>query len=104
MKTSHIFAWTSPCGAEKELSDGQCAIIDQLLSSWSSHFVGTEGSTFTLRIFEERLLLGKDMDSTYNYICSGGSLNCPKPTRWGIPESVKNLIYGKNLSRSMYNS
>jgi len=72
-------------------SEGQLAILDQILCTTASYFIGTPDSTFTLRIFEEREILGFDSDSTFNYLCPDLSeeedvftevTDCKQPTKW----------------------
>jgi peptide-O-fucosyltransferase len=47
--------------------NGQKIIIEQLICSQASYFIGTLISTFTLRIQEDRNLIGYDQSTTYNY-------------------------------------
>lgn len=67
----------------EKLSDGDCAIIDQIICSFSNYFIGTRDSTFTLRIFEERELLNFSSETNFNYLCPDvRELNCDKATEW----------------------
>jgi peptide-O-fucosyltransferase len=69
-----------------DLSEGEVAVIDQIICSWSAFFLGTPDSTFTLRIFEEREILGFEADLTFNYLCPDlddeGNSECKQPTKW----------------------
>jgi len=67
----------------EKLSDGECAVLDQIICSFSKHFIGTRDSTFTLRIFEEREILGFSSDANFNYLCPDqNEMNCEKATQW----------------------
>ncbi|ODN02946.1 GDP-fucose protein O-fucosyltransferase 2 [Orchesella cincta] len=67
----------------EKISDGECAILDQIICSFSKHFIGTRDSTFTLRIFEEREILGFSSNSNFNYLCPDqNEMNCEKATQW----------------------
>eukprot|EP00042_Codosiga_hollandica_P022854 m.87112 g.87112 ORF g.87112 m.87112 type:complete len:263 (-) comp50958_c0_seq3:100-888(-) len=67
-------------------SEGQRAIIDQIICASADVFLGTAESTFTYRITEERDLLRKSSETTYNTFCpqttKDGVLgfHCHKPT------------------------
>jgi len=77
------------------------SILDQILCTWSTYFIGTSDSTFTLRIFEEREILGSfDSDSTFNYLCPDlpeeedvftEVTDCKQPTKWRM--KTWNRIY-----------
>lgn len=69
----------------EKLTDGECAIIDQIICSYAKNFVGTKDSTFTLRIFEERELLGFSPEANFNYLCPDISEGlCDKATQWRL--------------------
>lgn len=53
-----------------DLNDGQLAIIDQIIAAHARLFLGTCDSTFTMRIQEDRELLGHFANTTYNCFCS----------------------------------
>ncbi|CAF0718380.1 unnamed protein product [Brachionus calyciflorus] len=53
----------------KKFKDGGVSIIDQLICAYSKFFIGTKESTFSLRIQEERELLGFDESTTFNCFC-----------------------------------
>lgn len=67
----------------EKLSDGECAIIDQIICSYAKNFVGTRDSTFTLRIFEEREIFGFAPAENFNYLCPDTKETlCEKATQW----------------------
>jgi hypothetical protein len=59
----------SSSDSDCSLTEGECAVLDQILCSLAAYFIGTEDSTFTFRIFEEREILGFDPELTYSYLC-----------------------------------
>jgi hypothetical protein len=68
--------------------DGVLAVFDQIIASRAAWFAGTAGSTFTTTILEEREILGRSPESTYNVLCAhtesvGGpsTYACPRPNR-----------------------
>ncbi|CAL8104661.1 unnamed protein product [Calicophoron daubneyi] len=76
---------------------GGLAIIDQIICSHASFFVGTNPSTFTFRITEERSIMGFPPESTFNTLCakddakfyssapkSEGSEECEELTAWPV--------------------
>ncbi|XP_061726167.1 GDP-fucose protein O-fucosyltransferase 2 [Cydia pomonella] len=63
--------------------DGGIAIIDQIICSRSSYFIGTHESTFSFRIQEEREILGFDSQTTFNRFCPDKG-KCDKPSKWTI--------------------
>ena len=67
-----------------ELHKGGIAIVDQIICSHARYFVGTEDSTFSFRINEERSILGFSEKSTYNRFCKDGLEVCGSPTYWEI--------------------
>ncbi|OQR68769.1 GDP-fucose protein O-fucosyltransferase 2-like [Tropilaelaps mercedesae] len=66
------------------LTEGQIAIVDQIICSRADVFVGSFESTFSFRIQEEREILGKAPDTTFNRLCADGETGCEQPTRWTI--------------------
>ncbi|XP_022692139.1 GDP-fucose protein O-fucosyltransferase 2-like [Varroa jacobsoni] len=66
------------------LTEGQIAIVDQITCSRAEVFVGSFESTFSFRIQEEREILGKAPDTTFNRLCADGETDCQQPTRWTI--------------------
>jgi len=64
--------------------DGGVAIIDQLICSHASYFIGSFESTFTFRIQEEREILGFPLKSTFDMLCADGKQNCEKGSQWKI--------------------
>lgn len=64
-----IVRWTPPPGTRWR--DGEAAIVDQILAADAAWFVGTDGSTFTTVIAEERELAGKPSATTWNVLCPG---------------------------------
>lgn len=52
--------------------DGGVAIIDQWICVNARYFIGSEPSTFTFRIQEERLLKGFVRETTHNRLCYDG--------------------------------
>lgn len=66
-----------------ESSDGELAIIEQIICSRSAYFIGTHESTFSFRIQEEREILGFDSKTTYNRLCPDKG-NCEEPSIWTI--------------------
>jgi len=71
-------------GEAVELHKGGIAIVDQIICSHARYFVGTEDSTFSFRINEERSILGFSKKSTYNRFCKDGLEVCGSPTFWEI--------------------
>ncbi|XP_039280948.1 GDP-fucose protein O-fucosyltransferase 2-like [Nilaparvata lugens] len=64
--------------------DGGIAIIDQIICSHARYFIGSQDSTFSFRIQEEREILGFDPDSTFNGFCVDSETKCEQPSRWKI--------------------
>lgn len=58
-----------PGSREYHLTDGQIGIVDQILCAYADYFYGSMESTFSNTIYEERNLLGKSYDTTYNVLC-----------------------------------
>jgi peptide-O-fucosyltransferase len=85
------------------LSDAAISIIDQWICAHArsssactsrtilananspfSHFIGTHHSTFSLRIHEDREILGFPPESTFNRFCADGQQECEQPSKWTI--------------------
>lgn len=81
--------YSQPAGLE--LPDGSLAILDQIIASRGAYFIGSEGSTFTTVIMEDRELAGRDPASTYHVLCKGEPgpdgprFDCPSPPRFARP-------------------
>lgn len=73
-----------------ELGDGGVAIVDQWICANAQYFIGTDPSTFTFRINEDREILGFPSWSTFNGLCLEGYKNrhdedkCSHPTEWKL--------------------
>lgn len=67
----------------EEYKDGGIAIIDQIICSYATYFIGTHDSTFSFRIQEEREILGFDSNTTFNRFCPDSG-PCEKPSKWTI--------------------
>ncbi|KAJ3648605.1 hypothetical protein Zmor_020398 [Zophobas morio] len=63
--------------------DGGIAIIEQIICSHARHFIGTQESTFSFRIQEEREIFGFPIKSTFNSFCREHN-GCPQPSVWKI--------------------
>uniref|UniRef100_A0A2P2I6C8 GDP-fucose protein O-fucosyltransferase 2 n=1 Tax=Hirondellea gigas TaxID=1518452 RepID=A0A2P2I6C8_9CRUS len=70
-------------GTGDRLSDGELAVVDQIIASHARHFIGSHESTFSYRIQDEREILGFAADSTFNRLC-GKRKDCQQPARWTI--------------------
>lgn len=79
--TVHRFPHTN--SMLQKYRDGGIAIIEQWIVAHARYFIGTCHSTFSLRIQEERDILGFDEDTTYNCVCSDQAPKekCSQPTR-----------------------
>ena len=53
--------------------------------------MGSAESTFSFRIQEEREIMGFDVDTTFNMLCTEGEFDCKKSSQWKIkyPENQK---------------
>ena len=77
-----------------ELLDGGVAIVEQWICANARHFIGTDPSTFTFRINEDRELMRMPASSTFNGFCADGYKDlqdeekCAHPTRWTLPDGV----------------
>lgn len=69
---------------ESKFSEGELAIIDQIIASHATFFVGTHESTFSFRIQEEREILGFPISTTFNRFCPNANKNCTPPSKWLI--------------------
>jgi len=78
--------YTPPAGLA--MTDGGIAILDQIVATRAAHFIGTEGSTFTRVIMEDREIAGRDPASTYDVLCKGED-TCPPSARFPRPASMK---------------
>lgn len=54
----------------ENFKDGGISIIDQIVCSYAKFFIGTKESTFSLRIQEEREILGHHPSTTFNSFCN----------------------------------
>eukprot|EP00118_Oscarella_pearsei_P004603 m.19995 g.19995 ORF g.19995 m.19995 type:complete len:103 (+) comp27942_c0_seq1:1095-1403(+) len=75
----------------RRFGDGGVAIVDQWICVNAQHFIGTEPSTFTFRINEDRSLLGFPNEATYNAFCGDGyedkigdEEGCHQPHPWPV--------------------
>lgn len=71
------------------LSDGEVAIVDQVIASKGRFFIGTYDSTFSFRIQEEREILGQPSDSTFNAFCAScegvkSTALCKQQSAWKV--------------------
>lgn len=66
-----------------EYKDGGVAIIEQIICSRGSYFIGTHESTFSFRIQEEREILRFDSSTTFNRLCPDKG-PCERPSKWTI--------------------
>ncbi|KAF5299583.1 hypothetical protein FQR65_LT09388, partial [Abscondita terminalis] len=69
---------------KKGYTDGQQAIIEQIICSHAKYFVGTCESTFSFRIQEEREIMGFRTQTTFNCLCGNNSNNCNEISVWKI--------------------
>lgn len=67
----------------KAYTEGGVAIIDQIICSHATYFIGTFESTFTHRIEQEREILGFKSSTTFNRLCPENG-PCQKPSKWTI--------------------
>jgi hypothetical protein len=73
--------------SEAAFSEGELAIIDQIICSQADEFLGTDESTFSFTIQEERELNHRPADSTFNRFChhldfKQGKFHDCRSTRW----------------------
>ncbi|CAH8441562.1 unnamed protein product [Dicrocoelium dendriticum] len=95
-----------------QLGPGGVAIVDQWICSHAAYFLGTNPSTFTFRIVEERTIMGFTFASTFNNLCANngarlyGSLEpdereCEGLTAWPVViEPEFSAPYGENHSHN----
>ena len=68
--------------------DAGVAIIDQWLAAHAVYFVGMAESTFSLRIQEDRQLMGFSVRSTFNQLCGQRQDDLTAalgPAQWLLP-------------------
>lgn len=68
----------------EELKDGGWAIVEQLLCAHAKYFMGTMESTYSLRIQEEREILGFETSTTFNALCNDNPNGVCKTSEWLI--------------------
>ncbi|CAG0879424.1 unnamed protein product [Cyprideis torosa] len=69
----------------EQMFPNQLAILDQIICSMAKYFIGTQESTFSFRIREEREMIGFNSDTTFNAFCGGPNGEyCEAPSRWTI--------------------
>uniref|UniRef100_A0A5S6QGC2 GDP-fucose protein O-fucosyltransferase 2 n=1 Tax=Trichuris muris TaxID=70415 RepID=A0A5S6QGC2_TRIMR len=68
----------------RKFMDGGISIIDQWICAHARYFLGSSESTFTLRIFDDREILGFDSSTTFNSFCGVDELECEQPARWKL--------------------
>ncbi|KAG5893239.1 hypothetical protein JTB14_013401 [Gonioctena quinquepunctata] len=78
-----IVKYTPSYDVIKKYGDGGVAIIDQIICSHARYFIGTQESTFSFRIQEEREIMGFRPERTFNAFCKEGA-PCDKPSVWKI--------------------
>lgn len=66
------------------LKDGGWAIVEQLICANARYFIGTPESTYSLRIQEEREILGFDTNTTFNGFCNEKPNDICKTSQWLI--------------------
>lgn len=89
---SHSIVGYEPSECDlREMGDGGVSIIDQWICVQAEHFIGTDPSTFTLRINEDRSLRGMPITSTFNAFCGDGYEDkmgdvqgCHQPYPWPV--------------------
>lgn len=67
-----------------KFKDGGVAIIDQIICSYARYFIGTDGSTFTFRIQEDREIIGFPTKTTFNRLCKYEYEKCTITDQWRI--------------------
>lgn len=68
----------------EELKDGGWAIVEQLICAHARFFIGTMESTYSLRIQEEREILGFQAATTFNGLCNENPNGLCKTSEWLI--------------------
>ncbi|KAL0102567.1 hypothetical protein PUN28_018099 [Cardiocondyla obscurior] len=66
-----------------KFKDGGVAIIDQIICSYARYFIGTQESTFTFRIQEDREIIGFSSETTFNKLCKTNE-DCTIDGFWSI--------------------
>ncbi|PAA80316.1 hypothetical protein BOX15_Mlig023470g3 [Macrostomum lignano] len=82
--------------AAESLTDGELAILDQIVGSHARHFVGSRASTFTYRLVEERSLLGFARSSSIGVFCKGVEDDCEPGTYWAPQYEPRFTLTGEN--------
>lgn len=77
-----LFTYRPNRSVKKRYGDGGVAIIEQIICSHGRYFIGTQPSTFTFRIQEEREILGFPVETTFNAFCADE--NCERGSVWKI--------------------
>jgi len=78
---------------DNHLHKGSIAIIDQIICSHAAYFIGTEESTFSFRIHDERTINGFADSTTFNHFCGDGKKECGKPTNWEVIYDKRDEMY-----------
>ncbi|KAJ8686397.1 hypothetical protein QAD02_022191 [Eretmocerus hayati] len=78
-----VFRYASSDFVKRRFKDGGIAIIDQIICSHARYFIGTDKSTFTFRIQEDREILGFPSNTTFNIFCNDNK-RCSPESRWRI--------------------
>ncbi|ESO95617.1 hypothetical protein LOTGIDRAFT_180660 [Lottia gigantea] len=80
-----VFAFRPNAEVKKQYKEGGLAIIDQWICAHARFFIGTQESTFSFRIQEEREILGFDTKMTFNRLCDDEEeMDCEQPSKWTI--------------------
>ncbi|CAH0550446.1 unnamed protein product [Brassicogethes aeneus] len=78
-----VFKYSGDKYVKEKFKDGGIAIIDQIICSHARYFIGTQESTFSFRIQEEREIMGFPVKTTFNSLCNNDGI-CRKPSQWKI--------------------
>lgn len=86
MRRAKLYRFAPDSFVERDaLKDGGIAIVDQIICSHARYFIGTQESTFTYRIYEEREILGFAKDATFNTLCKNeDASDCERNSIWPI--------------------
>ncbi|CRK91198.1 CLUMA_CG004881, isoform A, partial [Clunio marinus] len=85
LRSVSLYRFKPPWEYHVHLGDGGLAVIDQIICSHASWFIGTFESTFTYRIYEEREILGFPQETTFNTLCKRDDLiDCNNNSVWPI--------------------
>jgi len=101
--TPSVYRFRPSPESKADLLDGGVAVVDQIVCSHASYFVGSHESTFTFRIQEEREIMGFEPESTFDMMCRDGKLDCTKGSQWKIkypPASAAKPIGNNANSKS----